>query len=285
MLEQAVDIAVIGAGPAGLSAAINGRARGKTVRLLSAENNYLSKAEQVDNYLGYYQVSGAQMMERFLQHAQQMGIRLEKGKAANILALGDHFLINFNGEVIEAKTVILASGVSKAKEIPGEKEFLGQGVSYCATCDGMLYRKKAAVVWGVSQEAAQEANFLNEIGVHVLYVSTKQRAVGLDPSMEYREGAVSKIEKSGERFLVTFKEGETLADVLFILRDSIAPNSLIEGLETQDGYIAVNRFMETNIPGFFAAGDCTGKPLQVSKAVGEGLVAAQQAAKYIDEKM
>ncbi|MCI9272797.1 MAG: NAD(P)/FAD-dependent oxidoreductase [Clostridiales bacterium] len=285
MQDQVVDIAVIGAGPAGLSAAINGRARGKSVRLLSAENNYLSKAEQVDNYLGYYQVSGAQMMESFLQHTRQMGVYLEKGKAANILVLGDRFLINFNGEVIQAKTVILASGVSKAKEIPGEKEFLGKGVSYCATCDGMLYRQKTAVVWGLSQEAAQEANFLNEIGVQVVYVSNKQRALGINSAIEYREGSVQSIEKSGDRFRITLKEETVLSDVLFILRDSIAPNSLIEGLETRDGYIAVNRFMETNIPGFFAAGDCTGKPLQVSKAVGEGLVAAQQAAKYIDEKM
>lgn len=285
MSEQMTDIVVIGAGPAGLSAAINGRARGKTVRLLSGESNYLSKAERVDNYLGFYQVSGAQMMDDFFRHAQEMGVSLEKGKVANILALGDHFIINFNGDIIEAKTVVLASGVSKAKEIPGEKELLGQGVSYCATCDGMLYRGKRAVVWGLSQESAQEANFLQEIGVQVLYVSTAQRAAGLNREINSREGAVSRVDQENGQFAVTLKDGQVLADVLFILRDSIAPNSLIDGLATKDGYIDVNRFMETNIPGLYAAGDCTGKPLQVSKAVGEGLIAAQQAARYIDEKM
>ena len=140
MEEHIVDMAIIGAGPAGLSAAINGVARGKTVRLFSGESNYLAKAERVDNYLGFYQMTGEQMMKQFFHHANQMGVSLEKGKVANVLALGDRFLLNFNGEIISSKTVILASGVSKAKEIPGEREYLGQGVSYCATCDGMLYR-------------------------------------------------------------------------------------------------------------------------------------------------
>lgn len=285
MEEQITDIAIIGAGPAGLSAAVNGAARGKTVRLLSGESNYLTKAERVDNYLGFYQVTGEQMMKQFLHHANQMGIVLEKGKVANVLALGDRFLLNFNGEILSAKTVVLASGVSKAKEIPGEREYLGQGVSYCATCDGMLYRGKEAVVWGMSQESAQEANFLQEIGVNVHYISTPQRTEGLHPQVKFMQGSVQQITKEGDRFAVLVKDRKIITDVLFILRDSIAPNSLIEGLETQDGYIAVNRWMETNIPGFYAAGDCTGKPLQISKAVGEGLIAAQQAAKYIDEKM
>lgn len=285
MEEYIVDIAIIGAGPAGLSAAVNGVTRGKTVRLFSGESNYLTKAEQVDNYLGFYQMTGQQMMKQFFHHASQMGVNLEKGKVANVLALGDRFLLNFNGEIISSKTVILASGVSKAKEIPGEREYLGQGVSYCATCDGMLYRGKRAVVWGLSQDSAQEANFLQEIGVDIRYISTPQRAEGLHPEVKFIQGSVQGIFKENNGFIVDMKDQKILANAIFILRDSIAPYSLIEGLETQDGYIAVNRWMETNIPGFYAAGDCTGKPLQISKAVGEGLIAAQQAAKYIDEKM
>lgn len=280
-----IDIAVIGAGPAGLSASINGVARGKTVRLFSSETNYLAKAERVDNYLGFYQVTGKEMMKQFFLHASQMGISLEKGKVANVLALGDRFLLNFNGEIVSSKTVILASGISKAKEIPGEREYLGQGVSYCATCDGMLYRGKQAAVWGLSLESAREANFLQEIGVDVRYISTPQRAEGLNPQVKFVQGSVQQIVRENGRFTVIVKDQKIVTDTVFILRDSIAPRSLIEGLEVRDGYIAVNRWMETNIPGFYAAGDCTGKPLQVSKAVGEGLIAAQQAAKYIDEKM
>ena len=104
-------------------------------------------------------------MEQFSQPRRRMGVVPEKGKAANILPMGEYFLLNVDGEMVEAKTVILATGVSSAKEIPGERELLGRGVSYCATCDGMLYRGKSAVVWGLSPEAAKEANFLQEIGV------------------------------------------------------------------------------------------------------------------------
>lgn len=123
-----VDMAIIGAGPAGLSAAINGVARGKTVRLFSGESNYLAKAERVDNYLGFYQMTGKQMMKQFFRHANQMGVSLEKGKVANVLALGDRFLLNFNGEIISSKTVILASGVSKAKKSLGSGNTWGRAL-------------------------------------------------------------------------------------------------------------------------------------------------------------
>lgn len=277
------DIVIIGGGPAGLSAAVNGKARGKTVRLLSGGANYLSKAERVDNYLGFYNVTGEQMMQSFLEHAAQQDIHAEQGKAANIIPFGDYFMVNFDGEIIEAKTVVVATGVSKAKEIKGEKEFLGKGVSYCATCDGMLYRGKKVIVWGLSEESAKEANFLNEIGVEVIFVSTAKRAQGLQNNITCLDGSVTEVAKDGDWLSITVNEKKINAHAIFILRDSIAPEALIEGLVTENGYIQVNRRMETNIPGLFAAGDCTGKPLQVSKAVGEGLVAAQQAAAYLDK--
>lgn len=281
-MESMVDIAIIGAGPAGLSAAINGVARGKSVRVFNAGENYLARAERIDNYLGFYQVSGREMMEQFLSHAAKQGIRPEKGRVANLLPFGDRFMLNFGGDMIEAKTVILATGVSKAKPLPGEQELLGRGVSYCATCDGMLYRGKRAVVWGMSQEAAEEANFLHGLGVQVTYVSSKQRAQGLNEAIPYLAGAVAEV--LGDQIVTGVRVGENVLDTdgVFILRDSIAPSTLVEGIAVQQGYVAVNREMETNIPGLYAAGDCTGKPLQISKAVGEGLIAAQQAAKYLD---
>ena len=124
-----LEIAIIGAGPAGLSAGINAIARGKTVRIFSSESNYLLRAEKVNNYLGLYDVDGRQMMEQFLSHARAMGVVPEKGKAANILPMGEYFLLNVDGEMVEAKTVILATGVSSAKEIPGERELLGIGAA------------------------------------------------------------------------------------------------------------------------------------------------------------
>ena len=275
------DIAIIGAGPAGLSAAVNGVARGKTVRVLGYEGNYLEKAEQVDNYLGFYQVNGAQMMKSFLNHAKAMGVEPEYGKVANVLPLEDRFLLNFDGNIVEAKTVIFAIGVAKAKELPGEKEFLGRGVSYCATCDGMLYRGKRAVVCGQADDLAEEANFLHDIGVQVTVVS-RAPLVGLSEGIPVVQAAVQEIlgDQTAKGVLADGVVLET--DVVFLLRNSIAPSALMEGLKLRQGYIEVTSLMETNIPGCFACGDCTGTPLQVSKAVGEGLIAAQQAAKYID---
>lgn len=280
-MNQRTDILIIGAGPAGLSAAINGAARGKNVRLLSVESNNLSRAEYVDNYLGLYHLTGAELMRRFEEHATAMGIKTEKGRVANILPFGEYFMVNFNGEIAEANTVILTTGVAKAREIPGESALLGRGVSYCATCDGMLYRGKNVVVWGLSPDAAEEANFLSSIGVSVTFIARGERPEELDAAIPFKSGAIREI--IGENHVTAAKtEAETIpTDGVFILRSAIAPTAMVDGLETENGYVKVNRFMETNIPGLFAAGDCTGTPLQVANAVGEGLIAAQQAAKYL----
>ena len=121
-----------------------------------------------------------------------MGVEPEYGKVANVLPLEDRFLLNFDGNIVEAKTVIFAIGVAKAKELPGEKEFLGRGVSYCATCDGMLYRGKRAVVCGQADDLAEEANFLHDIGVQVTVVS-RAPLVGLSEGIPVVQAAVQEI--------------------------------------------------------------------------------------------
>jgi thioredoxin reductase (NADPH) len=278
-----VDIIIIGAGPAGLSAAINAMTRGKTVRIFSSKENYLSKAERVDNHLGFYNVSGKELMDKFKEHAEAMNIKIENGKVVNILSMGGSFMVNINGEIDEAKKVILSMGVSKTKEIPGESRLLGMGVSYCATCDGMLYRNKNAVVWDQSKEALEEANFLQSIGVNVTFVSKKERSEHLNNDIKYVNGTLTEV--IGDDVVKSVKAGDIVidADAVFMLRDAVAPTALIDGLKTEGNFIAVDRNMETNIEGVYAAGDITGKPLQLSKAVSEGLIAAQHAALQIDK--
>lgn len=282
-MESSLDIAVVGAGPAGLSAAINAIYRGKSVRVFYSEDNYLSKAESVNNYLGLYDITGKQLMDQYIKHANFLGITPEKGIVANIMPMDKEFMINFNGDIITAKAVVIATGISRQKEIPGESKLLGKGVSYCATCDGMLYRGKKVLVWGHADDSAKEAKFLNDIGIDVTFIGHKKFSSSLDEDIEFINGAVSSV--LGDNKFEGAMVGNQLikADALFILRSSIAPKSLLNDIEIENGYIKVDRFMQTNIPGLFAAGDCTGKPLQVSKSVGEGLIAAQQAAKYIDE--
>lgn len=276
------DIAVVGGGPAGLSAAVNALARGKTVRLLSSGKTNLKHAENVDNYLGFYKITGGELMDRFEEHAAVLGISAEKGKVSNIMPLGGYFMLNFAGQIVEASAVVLAIGTAKAREIAGEAEFLGRGVSYCATCDGMLYRGRKAVVWGVAPDSAEEANFLHSIGAQIVFAAKGERPENLKPEIPFIPGAVSEIVGEGSVSAVRLGRDLVETDGVFILRNAIAPTALVPGLETQNGFIRVDSRMQTNIPGLFAAGDCTGAPLQIAKAVGEGLIAAQAAAKYID---
>nr|WP_312576623.1 NAD(P)/FAD-dependent oxidoreductase [Sedimentibacter sp.] len=282
-MSDMIDVAIIGAGPAGLSAAVNTLARGKTLRLFSSSENYLSKAERIDNHLGFYNISGKELMNRFREHVNAMNVNIEKEKVVNILPFDDRFMVNVNGEIVEAKKVILAMGIPKVKEIPGESKLLGSGVSYCATCDGMLYRNKTAVVWNKSKDASREANFLNKIGVKVIFVSKGEKPLELDSNIEFISGDISEVngDVKVESVVVGDKVIET--DAVFMLREVVAPTALIDGLALDGGFIAVNSSMETNIEGVYAAGDCTGKPLQISKAVSEGLIAAQDAAKKIDK--
>lgn len=278
-----VDILVVGAGPAGLSAAVNAVNRGKTVRIFSNKENYLSKAERVDNHLGFYNISGKELMNKFKEHAEAMNIKVEEGKVVNILPMGESFMVNINGEIEEAKKVILAMGISKVKELPGEGRLLGMGVSYCATCDGMLYRGKNAVVWDQSKEALEEANYLQSIGVNVTFVSKNPLSEELNESIKYIKGTINEVIGEDKVESVMVGEDKVQTDAVFMLRDAVAPTALIDGLETESNFIAVNRNMETNIEGVYASGDITGKPLQLSKAVSEGLIAAQHAASQIDK--
>ena len=161
-------------------------------------------------------------------------------------------------------------------------EYLGRGVSYCATCDGMLYRGRPVVVVGRSGEAPREAAYLKELGCQVVYVASK-RPGGLAPDIPFIQAG--RLEVLGEQTVTGLRaDGAVIpCSGVFILREAVAPTDLLPGLKTEHGSIQVDRRMATSIPGVFAAGDCTGEPLQVSKAVGEGLVAALSAAEYLDQ--
>ncbi len=245
----------------------------------------MSKAERVDNHLGFYNVSGKELMDNFREHAEAMNIKIEVGKVVNILPMGESFMANINGEIAEAKKIILAMGVSKVKELPGEGKLLGSGVSYCATCDGMLYRNKNAIVWDQSNDALEEANYLSSIGVNITFVSKNLRSGHLNENIKYVNGTISEIMGDYSVEAVVINGEKLQADAVFLLRDAVAPTALIDGLETEGGFIRINKNMETNIEGVYAAGDITGKPLQLSKAVSEGLIAAQHAAVQIDSNI
>ena len=277
------DIAVIGSGPAGLSAAVQARARNRSVLVVGGDDrdNPLYKTPRIDNYLGFPQVSGKELLERFRAHADGMGVARKEGRVLNIMPMNDTFYLSIGSEMEQARAIILATGVVWANKYPGEAEYLGRGVSYCATCDGMLYRGKEVIVVGKAADAPQEANYLQELGCKVTFVSDKAPD-SLRPDIPFVKAP--KVEITGGAKVEALRAGSTTipCEGVFILRPSVAPADLLPGLALDNGYIQVDRNMTTSVPGVFAAGDCAGLPLQVSKAVGEGLVAGLRAAEYVD---
>lgn len=265
------DVAIIGGGPAGISAALTLRQRGKQVMIVSADmsQSHLAKAEQVSNYPGLVGKSGKEMLDIMTDEAKAQGAEFMHGRATAIMPMGKTFGIAVGSDFIEAGAVILTTGVSMGKPFRGETEFLGRGVSYCATCDGMLYREKCVAVIGLSSDAPEEAAFLREIGCQVEYFD-RNRAKSYE--IQGNE-TVTALVADGERYPV---------DGIFILRGGVAPELLMQGLKMNGAMIETDRKLQTNFPGVFAAGDCAGAPYQLAKAVGEGNVAALSAVKYLD---
>ena len=276
------DIIVLGSGPAGLSAAVTARGRNKSVLVIGNrwQDSPLARAERVDNYLGMPGMTGMEMLEAFQRHAQEMGVEMVTGKVLSIMEW-EGFTLTVGSQLYQGSALILAPGVVRQAKFPGEETYLGRGVSYCATCDRMLYRNKPVAVVGRSKDAPHEAAYLKSIGCQVVYVAPK-RPDQLEEDIPFIQAA--KLAVKGEQ-TVTALEADG-ADIpvngVFILREAVAPGDLLPGLTLEKGAIQVDRSMATSVPGVFAAGDATGAPLQVSKAVGEGLIAALSACEYLD---
>ncbi|HHU22334.1 MAG TPA: NAD(P)/FAD-dependent oxidoreductase [Clostridiales bacterium] len=270
-MPNSADIIIVGGGPAGLSAAMTARNRAKSVIVISnpAEASGLYKAERVDNYPGLPQIKGADIHGAMLSHALALGAEFITKRVISAMPSGNGFFVSAGADFYECRALIVATGIVQSSAYPGEKELLGRGVSYCATCDGMLYRGKKVAVIGLSSDAEEEADFLRGIGCEVLYFNKPQKyqIIGGDK--------VEALSAAGTEHKV---EG------VFILRNTLAVSSLLPGIEMEDNHIKVGRDMSTSVPGLFAAGDCTGRPYQIAKAVGEGNVAALSAVAWLDKK-
>lgn len=280
------DIAIIGSGPAGLSAAINAKIRNKNIIMFGSNelSSKVTKAPKVNNYLGLYDINGEGLKTSFKEHIDKMDINITEERVNNIYAMGDYFSIMVNDKMYESTSVILATGVEYTKPIKGEEEFLGKGVGYCATCDAPLYRGKKVAIVGYNIEAEEEANFLSEIASKVYYVPVYRGEYNINENIEIIKDYPQEI--TGENFVnkLVLRKSEIDIDGVFVLKDSVSPKHLMPGLEIEDEHIKVDRNMKTNIDGCFAAGDCIGKPYQYIKAAGEGQVAALNAASYLDKK-
>ena len=278
-----LDAVIVGSGPAGLSAAINLKLHEKDfVWFGSADfSDKVEKSEKIANYPGAGLISGAELNARFAVHAKEMGLAPVDKKVTNVMPGDGMLMILADNEVYEAKTLLLAGGVVTAKSYEGEEEFLGRGVSYCATCDGFLYKGKTIAVFCGAKRYEHEVEYLAGIAEKV-YLSAGYPDCTLELPNVAKTAPINAV-KGGMK--VTSVElhggGEIVVDGLFLLRNAVAPAPLLPGLETDGPHIVVNRNQETNIPGVFAAGDCTGRPYQIAKAVGEGNVAAHAMLEYM----
>lgn len=281
------DIAIIGTGPGGVSAAITAKIRGKQLWLFGTRHlsEKLEKAKTILNYPGLPTVSGMALADAMRAQLKSLDIPILETQVTAVYAMGDYFAIQTPTEMYEASAVILAAGVVMGKPFPGEKELLGRGVSYCATCDAPFYRDKTVAVVGYSAHSREEASFLAETAKEVLYFPAAPHEAQAGPKVRILEDKPAAILGSTQ---VTALEGRSGAvypvDGVFILRDAVAPDQLVPGIALEGSHVAVNSRMETNLPGLFACGDITGTPYQYIKAAGQGNVAALSAVSYLTGK-
>jgi len=283
VIKNRYELAIVGCGPAGLAAALNAKIRNRDFILLGSEfcSPKLSKAPQIDNWLGFPEIGGEELRQRFLNHVKEKEISIVNFKVTSIYP-GPPYTLMGKDKSFEADAIILATGVSASKLFPGEVELLGRGVGYCATCDGPLYKNKSVAIISYNSEGEDEANFMADICTKVYYIPFYKDLVRLDPRVEVKKGKTIKIR--GDRTVEQLDLGEEqlAVDGVFVMRESLPAEQLIAGLEMEEAAIKVNHKLETNMPGLFAAGDCTGQPFQLIKAAGEGGTAALQAVKYLD---
>ena len=279
------DSIIIGTGPAGVSAALNLKILGKNFLWLGSGSGSkkVEAAELIRNYPGLPNISGTELAAAFKAHAEGMGITPQSGVVTAIYDLSGRYAVQAGTETYESKTIILCTGVAAAKPIAGEENFLGRGVSYCATCDGFLYRGKTIAVLLFDKSFEHEAEYLATLAQKVylmpMYKNCEVKAENAEIMLKMPREIAGGMK--AERLI--FPDGELAVDGIFILRSSISPATLLRGLKTEGGHIAVDRQCRTNLAGVFAAGDCTGRPYQYVKAAGEGNVAAHAAVDYLAE--
>ena len=273
-----IDLLIIGSGPAAWSCALTARQRDLSCAVISAQANtgWLVKADRIDNYPGMPQVSGKEMLRVFRQQAEELGVQVITGVARQVQPLGDMFMTLVGNDIIESRAVVLAIGTARPRLLPGEEALLGQGVSWCGTCDGMFYRGKEVAVLSSWHGGIEEAEFLSRLAAKVDYYRLAPH--DLPDHLHVMPGTPQTLAREGCRINLTTTEGTAQYDGVFVFRPAVSPDQMLPGLNLDGAFIPVDRMMRTNLPRVYAAGDCTGQPLQIAKAVGEGNIAAIAAA-------
>lgn len=301
------DVVIIGGGPAGLTAGLYcGRARLKTLLLEKATaGGQAATTDFIENYPGFPEgIGGYGLTERMAQQTKQFGCEVrEINEVTGIEAEGETRVVAAGDEVFRARAVIIASGAEpKMLGVPGESEFRGKGVSYCATCDAAFFRDRVVAVIGGGNAAVEEAMFLTKFALKV-YIVHRRDELRADRILQERAFQNPKIEVIWDSHLKkilgdtkveemvvenknTHERSEYQVDGVFFFIGTVPNTVFCEGLLELDDreFILTNDRLESSVPGIFACGDCRANRLkQVAVAVGEGALAAVEAERYIEK--
>ena len=288
-----IDVLIIGAGPAGIQAAIHAARKKVSVLLVGKISNSAMSGTHIENYFGLSGTSdGNELLKKGMEQAKSFGCQILDENIISSSHEGNIFkLVTENDETIEAKAVIIATGISRKKlGVPGEKELFGKGVSYCASCDCNFYKGKTVVIVGDETEAAVSAELMTRYASKVYWVignvSASENVVtkAKDAGVEMVSGKVESINGDARVTGVTVSGKEIPTDGVFIELGAKSAADLAMDMDVMpemDDSIKVKDDCSTEVPGVFACGDVTGKPWQVAKAVGQGAVAGISAADYV----
>ena len=298
--EKTYDVIVLGGGPTAIGSAIYAARFALDVLVIGKVfGGLIATTHLVENYPGITSTSGQGLMEMFKDHMNSLKIPYISDEIRSIEQSTDHFILHSFFQKFKAKSVVIATGSERKKlGIPGEEEFAGRGVSYCATCDGPFYRDKIVAVIGGSDSAAKEALFLSQ-NVKKVYIIYRGEEIRAEPINKKRVEMNDKIEIINNTNIVEIKGDNTVKSVIFnngeefetdgvfIEVGSIPNSELAEriGIKTNEKKeIVINRKSETNIAGIFAAGDVADAPFkQAITGVAEGVIAAYSAFDYVKE--
>lgn len=283
------DIAIIGTGPAGISAAITAKLRNKNIILFGNKDlsDKINKAHSIKNYTGLPNVTGEELATALKNHLNDLNIEITEKRVNAVYSMGEYFALQVGKEMIESKSLIIATGVTASKTLENEDEFLGRGVSYCATCDAHFCKGKDVAVIAYTKEAEEDALFLSEVCSSIKYFPL------YDISNEIfdKYGNIQIIKDKPIGFAGNMKAEKIICEnssydafSTFVVRNNISADKLVPGLKTDGTHIIVDLQMETNIKGLFACGDIAGKPYQYIKSAGQGNIATLSAVAYLANK-